>query len=469
MVAGGTISFGGLASGLDTKSIVEQLTNLKKLQLITPLQKVVDSNKDKIDAYKPIFAAYQDLQQKARLLKNTDNSAWNVKSGVSSNTDVVLLTAIQSNQASKGTYTISNITQLAQPDRVYFNGVADKTTTQFGEGTFTLTYKGASTDIAIDSTNNTLQGITTAINNANAGVTANIVNDGTTGTPYRLVLTSATTGDDTTITQNIDSILTLVTDAATSSDAINEPQDAEFLLNGLSISSNTNVVSDAIQGATFSLLGTDPTGTTTITIKQDNDKIAKGITDFINSYATLKNLLQSAGSIDPETGRFGVLGQDSIVSQSNIRIGSLFSKTFNSLSPTGFRSLSQIGITNDVYGKVQVDSSKLNTALENKLSDVQALFQGSSSEDGIAKGMYDYMDALSNSSGIMIKKRDNLNQSTKRLEQQMRVRQSTVDTYEQRLFSKYNLLERTLSQLQNQQAAVESFSGIYSNSANRLL
>lgn len=469
MPVGGTISFGGLASGLDTKNIVEKLTDLKKTQLINPLEDAIASNKDRIDAFTPITTALSDLKLKSRVLNFSDNAAWNVKTGISSDTDKIIISAITPSTASTGTYEISNVSQLAQPDRIYFNGVADTTSSQFGTGTLSFTYKGVNTSVVINDSNNTLAGIKNAINDADFGVVASIINDGDATTPYRLLLTSVDSGADTAITEDIAAVLTLTKDAVTSASAVNEPQDALFELNGLAISSASNSVSSAIQGLTFNLLSINTTSTTTITIKQDNDKITKSITDFVESFANLKKLLRKTTQVDPETNKFGILGRELIVSQAFNNINLLFSKRFTSLSTADYQSFSQIGITTDVNGNLQIDSSKLNTALENNLSDVQTLFQGNTSEDGVAEELYNYTDSLINSAGIIPKKIDSINRALKRIDSQLVERQRILETYELTLFNKFNKLEQTLALLQQQQQSIESFAGIYSGSSNKLL
>ncbi len=89
-----------------------------------------------------------------------------------------------------GSYQVE-VVDLAQVDKEVSQGYADKTAPNFATGNLSLTVGSASpVDIAIDSTNNSLEGVMNAINGADAGVTASIINDGTNA-PYRLVLTGS--------------------------------------------------------------------------------------------------------------------------------------------------------------------------------------------------------------------------------------------------------------------------------------
>jgi len=63
-----------------------------------------------------------------------------------------------------------------------------------GTGTININIAGENNPITIDSSDNTLSGVATAINNAAIGVTAQVVNTGLGSNPYRLELTSNSTG-----------------------------------------------------------------------------------------------------------------------------------------------------------------------------------------------------------------------------------------------------------------------------------
>jgi flagellar hook-associated protein 2 len=82
------------------------------------------------------------------------------------------------------------VVSLAQVQKGVSQGYQDKEAASFGMGSLTLNVGDDVTTVAIDETNNSLQGIMEAINAADSGVTASIINDGT-DSPYRLVLTGA--------------------------------------------------------------------------------------------------------------------------------------------------------------------------------------------------------------------------------------------------------------------------------------
>lgn len=461
----GTISFGGLATGLDTKKIVEQLVQLRETQLVAPISKQISAIKQRNTALAPIKSLIVALRDSAKNLNDTANAAWNVLSGTSSDTNTVLVTAVNSSTAVKGTYAVSNISALATPDRVTFTGVSNTNIATHGTGTITLTYQSTTTNITIDSTNNTLDGIKTAINNAQSGVVASIVNDGQ-ASPYRLVLTSAATGANTSITYSATAGITLAVDAAL--DVI--PTDAAFRVNGVTMSSTSNTVSEAIQGITFQLLTTNVVDTINLTVKQNTTGVISNISSFMSAYNGLRSSLRTA-LLPDESGRLGALTKEQTLTNANVNIASIVGKVMYSVIGAGYTygSLASIGITMDDKGMLKADTAKLTTALEASVTNIRYLFQGTTGENGIAEEMYNYTDLLTKPAGTFDAIDKNGTSQLLRLIGLQEDRERQVELYKNRLLQKFNNLERVVQQLKIQEGKVNSLAGLYSSSANKLL
>ncbi|MBI4239323.1 MAG: flagellar filament capping protein FliD [Deltaproteobacteria bacterium] len=461
----GTISFGGLATGLDTKKIVEQLVQLRESQLIAPVTKQINAIKQRNTALAPIKSLIVSLRDAAKALNDTANAAWNVLSGTSSDTNTVLVTATNSSTAVKGTYAVSNISALATPDRVTFTGVSDTDITTHGTGTITLTYQSTTTDITIDSTNNTLDAIKTAINDAQSDVVASIINDGQ-ASPYRLVLTSAETGADTSITYSATGGITLAVDGALPV----TPANAAFQVNGVSMTSASNTVTEAIQGMTFQLLTTETTDTINLTVKQNTSGIISNISSFVSAYNSLRSSLRTA-LLPDENGRLGALTKEQTLTNANVNISTIVGKFMSSVVGTGYTygTLAQIGITMDDKGMLKVDTAKLTTALESSVTNIRYLFQGTTGENGIAEEMYNYLDLLTKPNGTFDIIDKNGTSQLLRLVNLQEDRERQVELYKNRLLQKFNNLERVVQRLKMQEGQVGSLAGIYSSSSNKLL
>ncbi|GEM_PF-3772857 len=453
----GEVTFSGLASGLDTKSIVEKLVALRKSQTVKPLEDSVAELAAEKTAIGPLLSAVSSLRAAANVLKNTANVIWNTKTGVSSDTNKILVNTVDSTLAVSGTYGISSVSALAQADRVIYQGIANRDTTQLGSGNITIAYNGVTTTVSIAAGTSTLNDIMAAINSSTSGVKASIVNDGS-ATPYRLILTGNDTGTSFAITDTIPGGISLTKDAALSALAANEPANAAFLVNGISISSQTNAITTAIPGTTFTLLAVDTTNTNNVTVKQDTSQIVTQITAFVTAYTAAKKALREAILPDSSTGKFGPLGHETFLSTANAQLSNMMARKFNSLTGYLYSALSGVGITTNFSGDYQVDTAKLQTALENHNTDVRLLFQGSTLEDGIAESVYNYTDNMVHAGGTFGAKIDSINRQTILLNKKLIDRKALLNSYQKTLSKKFNKMEQVLTQLKAQGDSVQSFS-----------
>jgi len=178
-----SISFGGLATGLDTTSLVEQLMAAER-QPITRLE----NDKTYFNARSAALSQFEGMLEGflSKIDKLDSEESLQAKKATLGSEDFFSVTA--ESDAAAGNYQVE-VVDLAQVQKSVSLGVADKAAQNFGLGSLTLTV-GESDPVAItiDADNNSLEGIMAAINEADAGVTASIINDGTDN-PYRLVLT----------------------------------------------------------------------------------------------------------------------------------------------------------------------------------------------------------------------------------------------------------------------------------------
>jgi len=186
------ISFSGLASGLNTDALIQNLLRFNQ-QRITLLNQDVQKDTTRQTAFNGVTSRLQSLKTTANLLAQPQNSVFDTKTVSSS--DSTLVTAAVGTGAQTGVTNL-RVLALAENHQIASQGYdsADSTITQ---GSFQIQSGSASATITIDATNNTLSGLATSINRANVGVVATIINTGATEPgmqPYRLVLSSRDTG-----------------------------------------------------------------------------------------------------------------------------------------------------------------------------------------------------------------------------------------------------------------------------------
>ena len=193
----GLITMGtGPASGINYSQILAALQQYLS-QPITVLQTQEGGYNNQLSAWQTIGTDLTNLNNAAQALASP--SLLQNYTATSSNTSIATATA--SSSALPGTYSFT-VNQLAQANERGSQGVASTSTTVAGSGTgtFNITVNGTTTDVTLNSTTGyTLSDLAQAINNANAGVSAAIINDGSANDPYRLVLTSNNTGTNNAI------------------------------------------------------------------------------------------------------------------------------------------------------------------------------------------------------------------------------------------------------------------------------
>lgn len=185
----GAQSIDGIVSGLDTRSIIDAIIQFERRNaVVLEAQKINKTN---------IISSFQAVQAKLLALSSNlmvlTRSSTFTKSSITVSDDTILH-ALSNGKVASGSYDIE-VMDIARNHQIASQGFASGTDVLFGTGTISLTVgDGATQQITIDSSNNTLIGLKKAINDADVGVTASIINDGSSSNPFRLLLSVDKTG-----------------------------------------------------------------------------------------------------------------------------------------------------------------------------------------------------------------------------------------------------------------------------------
>lgn len=243
-----------------------------------------------------------------------------------------------------------------------------------------FTANGAgSKSITIDATNNSLQGIRDAINAANLGVTATIINDGS-GTPYRLALANTASGSSNSLRINaaaggdatVSALLAHDPSAVQNLSETVTAQNANFKVNGVAVSKTSNNVSDVIQGVTLNLQKTTSTPVS-IDITRDTAAVQSAVGAFVKAYNDLSKVLKDSSSYDPATKKGAILLGDATVLSLQTQLRAALTTPVSHTGGT-LTTLSQVGVSFQKDGTLALDSAKLDAALASSPSDVASLF-----------------------------------------------------------------------------------------------
>lgn len=390
----------GVGSGLDIESLVTKLMQAERLpkeqRLLTRETDVTNS----ISGLASLKGALSELQTSLAGVNSLSTfEQRNVTSDQSS-----AVTAVATKAAALGGYSVSTSTLASSQSlaiRANFSTLSETVGT--GSLTFTFGTTGytsnannaldaydsfvakagvASKSITIDSNNNSLSGVRDAINDANFGVTAAIVNNGSgyqllissdsTGAENSLQISVSDTGDGNASDGNGLSRLAFNSTAGTS----NVYQtvagtNAAYTINGLSLSSASNTVTDVVDGLTLNLK-TTTTSAANISVTDNTSGVKAAITTFVEGYNKYVDTLDNLTGYDFATKKGGQLqGDFSALSTAN-RLRSALGAAADGFSGT-YTRLAEIGVSADSLGKLAVDDTKLSSALANNFDDVTAV------------------------------------------------------------------------------------------------
>jgi flagellar hook-associated protein 2 len=247
--------------------------------------------------------------------------------------------------------------------------------------------------VTLDAKDQSLQGIRDAINKANIGVTATIVSDGGDN-PYHLVVTSNSTGAQSSMKISVNGVDGQPADAAVAALMGYDPagtqgltqtsgaQDTKLTVNGIAVTSKSTSVSDAIQGVSLDVTSV---GTSTLNVSKDTKAVSDAVNSFVKAYNDLNKTISGLTGYNADTKTAGALQGDASVRSIQSQLRRQLSSAVEGLGGK-LTNLSQVGISFQKDGSLAVDSSKLNTAIANNFGDIGGLFaaMGSASDGGIS-------------------------------------------------------------------------------------
>jgi flagellar hook-associated protein 2 len=381
--------------------------------------------------------------------------------------DSTVLSASASTAAA-GSYSIS-VTQLAKFHTVRSNTDYAATTDTFNGGTLAISIDGgAAVDVTIDGSNNTLAGIRQAINDASAGVTATIVNDGTTN---RLILTSTTSGSvgaiNVTVTDNGSGGTNALTQLDTASLVdVQTADNAAFTINGLAVTRSSNTVTDVVEGLTLNLIkGTALSpGVATVTVSRDTAATTAAIENFVKAFNTTIDHMKSSTAYDAVTRTGSALYGEGTVRSVRTDLAALGFASVSGIAG-GIETLSSIGISVQLNGSLKIDSTALKAALADSSKDLKSLFgQTTVGNEGIAVKFGNALAPFIAGDGFLAGRTDSITSSSSYIDKQRIELEARLEKIETRYRATYARLDAMIASLsQTQQALSSQISGMSKN------
>ncbi|WP_315768021.1 MULTISPECIES: flagellar filament capping protein FliD [unclassified Bradyrhizobium] len=376
-----TTSGTSTTSSIDWTGLIDSAVNAKLTQA-TQIQTKITANQAKISAYQTLQTNLSTLSSGlASLATSVVNSlATNVfatrAATLSSTGDVSASSALSmsvNSGAATGDHTLT-ISQIATAQKVAGSSQSSQTTALGYSGTFTLGLSGGSTTSITVTSSMTLQDVADAINaqTSTTNVQASILQVSTGS--YELVLTgtqdaanitySSTSGDD------ILNKLGVTDSSGAFSTVLQTAQAANFTLDGVSLTRDTNDVSDVLSGVTFNLLQATPSGTSIdVSIGTDTSQIQSALQTFVTNYNAFRDavIAQQATNSDGTASSSAVLFGDGTMRDIMNQLQSVLSTS------VGGMTMADLGLSFNSKNELQLDTGTLSTILSTNLSGVTAL------------------------------------------------------------------------------------------------
>ncbi|WP_412756758.1 flagellar filament capping protein FliD [Legionella bozemanae] len=373
------LSTPGIGSGLDIKAMVESMVKADLMPAQLRHDKKLNSVTTELSAFGQLKSAISNFQTTLNSLSYA--SEFNKMNSLLSEPGYV--SASVTEQAAEGLYQIK-VNQLAQAQSLasgYFANNSSSVgsgsiTISFGtysdnNTTFTLNTEVSPVTINITPGNDSLSAVRDAINAANAGVTASIVQD---SVGSRLTLTSSETGEKYAM-QITGSLTAMNYDPTTNNTSLSQTmaaQNSQVQINGLLLSESSNRLEKAITGITLDLQQADPATTITLTVKKDVDHLKGLINDFVKKYNDFINFITTLTGFDMETRKRGVLQGDDKLRDLKTNLYHLATNPLTTDGP--IQSLADLGITSDKHGLLEIDPEMLDEAINNNYQGISNLF-----------------------------------------------------------------------------------------------
>jgi flagellar hook-associated protein 2 len=423
----------GIGSGLDLNALVDQLVAAERKPREDRLNRREAEIEARLSAFGSIRGGLSALETALGKLASiqqgrTATSSDSTRLGVTARADAV-----------PGNYSIQ-VNRLATAQTLASAGF-DDADGPVGTGTLTLRVgDGPALDVVIDQDNNSLRGIRDAINQADAGVQASIVND---GSGARLVLSSNRTGAANTISVTVSGSDGLARLASASLTQTMAPQDAEAVINGLTVTSPGNSLDQTLDGLTLDLKGTTEAGSPiTVTVGQDRDAARSALNEFVKAYNGVVETVRDLTRYDPESREGSVLVGDSTLRAIRGRLVQGLQQVGGGADAV-FTSLVNLGVNSDRNGLLSLDSAALDRAMDQDFQGVISLV------NEVSGGLRDTVQGFTQSGGLLDARTDGLRTRMRDIGRQREMLDARMEQFEARTVRQFGAMDSLVGQLQN--------------------
>lgn len=453
-------TFSGIASGIDTKSLVTASVDAQKKLKITPKEEEISTITEESDAIKEMKTKVEAFRLALQDFSTINGGGLSKKA---TSTDESAISATATNGATNGTYSLT-VNQLATTGTFSFDDrftstsalaaptisdaapAADRTITfTVGTGTSQETI-----NVVLTSTS-TVNDIMNQFNASATNARATLVNVGTAASPsYALTVNSTEPG---TSSGSLGVTLGAQFTTNLNSYTLTQAKDANFSISGISgtITRSSNTVTDIIDGVTLQLQGV---GSSAITVGADGDTTAGKIKDLVNQYNGIVKYIKDNDLITVEedgTGSdtkpvYGSLARASIDDDMLSALRTTISGASAS-SGTSVKIFADIGITTERDGTLKFNEDTFNKALAEDPNGLEQLLTSYADTNSVAGGP---LHVYTQFQGFLDKAVDANDTQVRELNERISSAEASIALLEQSLNARFSRLEVAIGKMQSQ-------------------
>lgn len=427
-----SVTFSGLASGVDTASIVESIIEVESAP-ITSKEDQKEYLETKLESHTELNGLLENFSATVLGLNDKNDLSTFTVNNNGSNYFSISTTSL----ADEGSYSIEVIDLAQQQKDISAEGFADIDATPLtGElqiGDKTLSYE-----------NVTLSELVDLIEEGDYGLSASIVNVGTDN-GYRLILTTTDAGEEIAITGTGSITLDTATDGHTV-----EGTKAHARIDGVDYYSDTNTISSAIHGATITLLGESDSGADIVSLTSDAENvIITKLEEIVSAYNEIMSYIENIYTSDPTLAR----------SMKSVQSGIKNYLTSNAMVNLGIE-------TDWTSGELSFDSDKFSEAYEASSDAVILSLFGDDDSTGVMNRLDDYLeDELDSTTGFLARKTSSTEAQISRLDDSITAMQTRLDKRQEMLEAQFTAMETLISSLNTTGDFLTSFFESYSSTS----
>ena len=454
-----SVSALGVGSNLQLGDLLSDLTKAEQGRL-APLTTQQSSYKAKLTAWSVVQSAVQKVQSAAETLSKSEKIA--TTKVTSTNT---AFTATIDAGASASNYSVE-VKQLARAQSLVSSEFNSKDVAQGGtrpDGTTrTLTFTQAGQDkpltVTLGDDQTSLTAIRDAVNKQQGSVNASIIK--ADDDSYYLSFTSRDTGEANAMTVTVENDATLAgklnySPGASQTNGMKETvtaEDAIVKINDIEIRRGSNTITDAPEGVTLNLAQTNVGKPEQLTVAKDIAPMKDAIKAFIDAYNSLQTTIESQTKytkVDRDSAAQNSSNGD-LLGDGTLRGIQTQLRSMMSAPQNGeMGNLASLGITQDITGRLTIDDTELDKALNEKPASVTAFFVGDGEKTGFGVQTNKLLTGVLASDGAIKSATNGIDKTLKNIDEKISSTNISINSVIERYKKQFTQLDKIVNQLTN--------------------